>query len=393
MRSSARPKISGFQIIGGYGRLPGMFPPLSDLIWLVPAFLVGACIGSFLNVVIYRLPRGLSVNKPDRSFCPTCKTPIAMRHNLPVISWLWLRGRCAACGCRISFRYFGVELLTALLFVGLWLAFPPQVVLFLWLFASLLVAITFIDAEHLIIPLGLTWAGSVAGLVAALVWPRLPELGSLEEWTRWGGLARAVIGWVTGFFGLWAFVLLGKALFGRKRIEFGDAVDWSLREQEGDDQPLQFVIDGEAHDWWDLFYRSSDRLVIEGGEVSIDGGAPVSGVVVIRETAVELPDGRTVPMEDLKSLSGHALRVVIPREAMGMGDVHLMGMIGAYFGWAGVFFTLLAACIYALLAALIGRIGFGIRLPFGPFLALGALTWAFGAWHLWQTYLGMLGGW
>jgi len=376
----------------GRAFLAGMLPPFNDLIWLVPAFLLGACIGSFLNVVIYRLPRDMSVNEPKRSFCPSCKAPIAMRHNLPLISWVWLRGRCAACDCRIPFRYFGVELVTALLFTGLWLVFPPQVVPFLWLFAALVVAITFIDAEHLEIPLCLTWTGSVAGLVAAWVWPRLPELGCLDEWSRWGGVARAALGWVVGFFGLWAFVLLGKAIFGRKRIKYDEAVDWCLREQEGD-QPLQFVIDGEAYDWGDLFYRPSDRLVIEGGKVSVDGEAPVSGAVVIRESSVGLPDGRTVPIEKLKSLSGHAMRVVIPREAMGMGDVHLMGMIGAFFGWAGVFVALFAGCLYAIIAAIIGRIGFGIRLPFGPFLALGALTWALGAWRLWQAYLGMLGGW
>ena len=75
-----------------------------------------------------------------------------------------------------------------------------------------------------------------------------------------------------------------------------------------------------------------------------------------------------------------------------MGDVHLMGMIGAFFGWPGVFFALFSGCVFAIVAAVIARIGFGMRLPFGPFLACGALTWAFGGWRLWQVYLDLLGG-
>ena len=109
---------------------------------------------------------------------------------------------------------------------------------------------------------------------------------------------------------------------------------------------------------------------------------------------VELPDGRTLQIEELKSLEGGATRMVVPREAMGMGDAHLMGVIGAFFGWSAVLFSLFAGCVFAILAAVVGRIGFGIRLPFGPFLAMGALAWAFGGWMLWQAYLQMLGpGW
>ena len=70
------------------------YPPFDHWLWLIPAFLIGACIGSFLNVVIYRVPLGMSVNEPKRSFCPKCKNPIPMRLNFPLVSWLWLRGKC-----------------------------------------------------------------------------------------------------------------------------------------------------------------------------------------------------------------------------------------------------------------------------------------------------------
>ncbi len=373
-----------------------MYPPFDHPLWWLPAILFGACVGSFLNVVIYRVPRGLSVNKPRRSFCPRCEKPIRMWHNLPLVSWLWLRGKCADCGGRISFRYFAVELLTACLFLVVWLAFAPEGVVaipLLWLLVALLVAISFIDAEFLIVPLALTWTGAVAGLAAAALWPRLPVLGGGMEPDWIGGLVQSGLGWVIGFFGLWSVVLLGKLAFGRKRIEFDDAVEWKVCEPEEEDRPLLFVIDGEENEWWDMFYRPSDRLLVDATGVAVDGEKVGDGTVVVREESVDLPDGRTVKIAELKSLSGRTRRVTIPREAMGMGDVHILGMIGAFFGWAGVFFSLFSACIFAILAAIVGRIGFGVRLPFGPFLALGAGAWMFGGWRLWQWYMEtMLGG-
>ena len=97
-----------------------------NLLFSVFAFVFGATVGSFLNVCIYRWPVDLSINRPRRSFCPQCKQPIPWHHNLPLISWLVLGGRCANCMAKISFRYFAVELVTALLFLAIWQRFPWQ---------------------------------------------------------------------------------------------------------------------------------------------------------------------------------------------------------------------------------------------------------------------------
>lgn len=369
-------------------------PPPDHALWWIPAFLIGACIGSFLNVVIYRVPLGMSVNQPRRSFCPHCKYAIPVRRNLPLLSWLLLRGKCANCGAPIAFRYFFVESLTALIFAALWAVFvpvAPQAIVFLWLLAALLVVITFIDAEHLIIPTALTWVGSAAGLAACALWPRLPVLATSGDGSWIDGLKHGGIGWLAGFGGLWVIVQLGKLAFGRKALKFDRPTAWQLREPRDDHDPMHFVIGEDEVAWWDMFSRKSDRLIVECDGIRVDGAPSGGGTLTISETEVKLPDGTVHKIAGLKSLDGMARSVVIPREAMGIGDIHLLGMIGAFFGWTGVFFSLFAASVFAIIAAVIGRIGFGRQLPFGPFLAMGCLAWAFGGWKLWRWYLDFLG--
>jgi leader peptidase (prepilin peptidase) / N-methyltransferase len=372
---------------------PLTYPPFEHWVWLIPAFWIGACIGSFLNVVIYRLPLGLSVNSPKRSFCPLCKKPIPMWLNVPLVSWLWLRGRCRDCAAPIAFRYFGVELLTGILFTAAWWIFAPQavaVVLFLWVLFALLVAITFIDAEHLIIPTSLTWGGSICGLLACAVWPDLPNLAGYTG-TRGAALVQSLGGWVLGFGILWVVVELGKKALGKKSLTFEQAVPWSLREAENEKDPLHFLIGEESIPWWDIFSRKTDQLRIEATSIRVSGQASGQGTLLLREAEIELPDGTVHLLAEIQSLDGMATSAVIPREAMGMGDAHLLAMIGAFFGWGGVVLSLFASSIFALIAAAIGRIGFGKQLPFGPFLAMGALAWLFGGWKLWHWYLSAFG--
>ena len=377
-----------------------IYPPLDHWAWLISAFLLGSCIGSFLNVVIYRIPRDLSVSNPRRSFCPTCNAPIPLRRNIPILSWLMLRGKCHDCHQPISPRYLIVETLTGLLFAALWwflihslggeiLTLSHLAILPLWLMAAIFVATTWIDAEHQIIPITLTAIGTIAGLIAAMLWPWLPNMADLpfapsRDWL--GGLTHAFLGGIIGFFGLWSVVLLGKLAFGRMTWEFDRAVEWYLEEPTSDLDPIHFHMGDRQEAWWDLFYRPSDQLIIETETLNVDGQPATPGKLIIRERELQLPDGQKIDIESLNALNGTAQHAVVPREAMGMGDVHLMGMIGAFFGGFAVIFTLFAASIYAIVAALLGRIGFGVRLPFGPFLILGAITWLFGGYKLAESY-------
>lgn len=366
-----------------------MYPSFEHWFWFIPAVLIGACIGSFLNVVIYRVPLGMSVNHPKRSFCPSCKNQLTFWQNFPVVSWLFLRGKCAHCSAPIPFRYIAVEILTAVLFCLVWWVFPPTVVGFLWVLIALFVSISYIDAEHLIIPTNLTWGGSVIGLIACSVWPPLSNMAGIQYTWR-EGLTSGCIGWASGFAGLWLVVELGKKAFGKRAMKFDSEVDWFLKEPENDQDPMCFMIDGESIPWWDVFVRKTDRLIVDAASVVVDGEEMGAGQLVIRETEIELADGRKFEIEKMVSLSGRTKSVVIPREAMGMGDVHLLAMIGAFFGWSGVFFSIFAASLFAIVAAVIGRIGFGKQLPFGPFIAMGAVAWMFGGAEIWRWYLNLL---
>jgi leader peptidase (prepilin peptidase)/N-methyltransferase len=132
------------------------------------AAIFGAIVGSFLNVVAYRLPRRQSLLRPG-SRCPGCETPIKPYDNVPVLGWLWLRGRCRACGARIAWRYPAVEALTALLCACVVLRFGADSDVWLPLaFVLLLVPITLIDLDFHIIPNALTLLGAVAALALTL---------------------------------------------------------------------------------------------------------------------------------------------------------------------------------------------------------------------------------
>ncbi len=138
---------------------PGWFP-LALAIWL------GLCFGSFSNVLIYRLPRNLSVVGP-RSFCPGCRRTVAWYDNIPVLSWLLLRGKCRYCRISISPRYLLVELAgAACALIGIWAGGPTLSGLSIAVFLLLLFNVAIIDWEHMIIPHTLTVTGMLLGLVS-----------------------------------------------------------------------------------------------------------------------------------------------------------------------------------------------------------------------------------
>jgi leader peptidase (prepilin peptidase)/N-methyltransferase len=200
--------------------------PFGLLLLFVAA--VGAVVGSFLNVVIHRVPREESIVFPH-SRCPQCGTAIRPYDNVPVVSWLVLRGRCRGCRAPISARYPAVEALTAVLFAltfwlrsGLTLALPFDL-----LFVAAIVALVFIDAEHMILPNVITYPGIALALVARLIVPNLYGVGFLcndESCSAaWGfSLVNAVAGALFGGGFLWLTGWLWKRLRGVDAMGLGD---------------------------------------------------------------------------------------------------------------------------------------------------------------------------
>jgi len=336
------------------------------------AFVVGAAVGSFLNVCIYRWPVDLSINKPRRSFCPACKKPIPWHHNLPLISWVLLRGRCANCGAKISFRYFAVELLTALLFLAIWQSFPWQMAIAYWVFASLLIVGTFIDFEHFIIPDRVTIGGIIAGIVCSVTVPALMETDS-----RVAAGVRALLAAALGYVILLIVLEAGKIAFGRKLIQFDAPAPftWTKRRDDAD-----FVVGAEGSLWSDHFAREKDRLLLKCDEAKIDNHKYGNVTLDFRYDRVTV-DGSTLMLDDVVQISGVARELVIPREAMGRGDLKFLAAIGAFLGWRAVLFSLFAGSLLGSVIGLItlvaGKRVWSAKLPFGPYLAFGALTWIF----------------
>lgn len=299
-----------------------MIPVGAKLFFDGIVFLFGASIGSFLNVCIYRMPAEKSIVKPA-SHCGSCKTPIAWYDNLPLVSWFLLGGKCRHCGARFSFRYWAVELLTASLFLWVWLQFgpdvwtlaefpasallPPLIVPIYWLLLGGLIVATFIDLDHYIIPDEISIGGVVVGFVLSAAVPSLHG----EEMFLFGAW-KSALGIVVG-----SAVVLWLAIFGE---------------------------------------------------------------------------------------------VIFKKEAMGFGDVKFLGMIGAFLGWQATLFSLVVA---SFVGAIVGVVWIAMSrerramgkdlaseeayysldawnlrdevdtraarssIPFGPFLALGAVVWVF----------------
>jgi leader peptidase (prepilin peptidase)/N-methyltransferase len=357
--------------------------------WIAVGVL-GLITGSFLNAVIHRLPLGISLLNPSRSFCPRCGKTIPWYENLPVASWILLRGRCSGCALPIAIRYPLVELLTGGLYLLAWSRFGLPLAPVFWLFLSLLVAATFIDFDHLIIPDEITLGGTAAGILSATLFPRL--MGA-SLW--WQGLAWSLLGGALGYGLLWGVVELGKRAFGKRRLKTASGL---MLEITGEAADPMLIVDGERVPLAELFYRESDLAEAACAWFEIDGDHLAAGTLHLDCTGISYGERSwSYPeLTEVMPIRAGVTELILPREAMGFGDVKFLACIGAFLGWKGVFFSLFAGSIagalfgIVMLAATKGRSGG--RIPFGPYLALGALLWVLCGPELIDLYMGWITG-
>lgn len=263
-------------------------------------FALGLAIGSFLNVCIYRIPQNLSIHSPRRSFCPECRTTIRFYDNLPLLSYLFLKGRCRYCDAEISKVYPLVELTTGILFLASLYRFgPTPALLHSCLFISLLIPIAWIDARWYIIPNAIILVGLISGAAITFLMALIHHNPIY--------LIDHLIGAVAGGASMALIAVVGKFLF-RKQVAL-----------------------------------NSDGI------------------------------------------------------AMGGGDIKLMVLIGLFLGaWPHLLIVIMTSAITGSLVglcliALGKKSGGGSRIPYGPFLVIGALLDLFWSSQIWTWYLRLIG--
>jgi len=358
--------------------------PIPFHFWSFVLFVFGSMVGSFLNVCIHRMPRGESVVSPP-SHCPHCNYSIPSYLNVPLVTWLMLGGKCKNCAAPISARYFLVELLTALVFLSCWLAFgrqSPALALVYCLLLAGFIAATFIDFEHFIIPDEITLGGIGAGLLCSFLVPSLHRAQTAAL-----SLERCFVGVIVGAGLVYGILRLGKLLYGRQRFEFApdSKVYFTETAVKFPDKEIPYE---------DIFYRKSDTIMLEAKTVEMADRCYSQVRVRLSPTLLRVGEDSFKP-DEVPHLEVVTNEIVVPREAMGLGDVKFMAAIGAFLGWQAVIFSLM---ISAMIGAAVGISLIGLRksewssrLPYGPYIALAATIWVFAGQRIALWWLG-LGG-
>jgi len=338
--------------------------------WTAVFFIFGSMVGSLLNVCIHRMPRGESVVWPP-SHCPHCNYKIPGYLNIPIVTWIVLRGKCANCKAPISPRYLLVELLTGLLFVAAWLRVGEQSTALAIAYCVILsgfVVATFIDFEHFIIPDEITIGGIFAGLLASAAAPLLHMTDS-----RATAMFRSFVGILIGGGVIYLILRGGKLLFGRYQIALPEPAPVTFTEDA-------VLLPEERVPYEDVFYRKSDSIVFDATKLELVDRCFTNVRVKLSPEELLIGEEKFNP-EEVRFMEATTALLSMPREAMGFGDVKFMAAIGAFLGWQATFFSLMVSSALGLVITGIATLARGkewsSRIPYGPYIAGAAVIWMF----------------
>jgi len=364
--------------------LTGLDLPLP--FYAVSAFILGLIFGSFLNVVIHRVPRGLSVVFPG-SHCASCGAPVRAFDNIPLLSYAALGGRCRSCRARISVAYPMVELLTGLMFVALvFKTGPSWEALLEFAFACVMIALIFIDAVHFLIPNVITYPAFIFALVVAAArggWgAQFSQVFDIS--IIFPGLQSEFAPWRAALFGGLIFATAAPGFWLLDRMDpilFGKYFDWEEGDGEAAEEPSDVARETEIER---RHNRAIHATMILGLILAVAWAA----------MAIYFSAGNQPAFEDAYSgllrASAGALAVggltwciravyffIRGIEGMGLGDVKMMSVVGAFMGWIGGFgVLLLGSTIGAIVGAILmyrSKKGFKTPLPFGVCLGVASL--------------------
>ena len=367
------------------------WPDVASPFWVVVLFVFGSMVGSFLNVCIYRMPRDLSVIRP-RSHCPKCGYSIPWFLNIPIITWLSLRGKCKNCGEPISIRYLMVEVFTGLTFATAWAVIAPRsiglAIAYCVILGAFIVA-TLIDIEHFIIPDEITIGGIVVGFLFSAAVPQLHNTLS-----RPGAMRASFWGIAIGGGLVYLILRAGKMAFGKEKMEL--AADTPVTFTE-----TSLKLPDKEFPYEEIFYRKSDyvRLLAKTVEVHFPEGSELSDRcywnTVVTLTPEQLKIGEeTFNPEQVPQMNVVTSEMVLPREAMGFGDVKFMAAIGAFLGWQAAIFALMFSAVIGTVVSVgaiaIRRVEWSSRIPYGPYIAVATVIYMFlplEQQNTWRNYL------
>jgi leader peptidase (prepilin peptidase)/N-methyltransferase len=376
-----------------------------DWIWFVFIFAFGSCIGSFLNVVIYRMPRDKSLVTPPSS-CPSCGRHIRFYDNIPLLSWLLLGRKCRYCKSPISVRYFIIELLTAVVFLGLFIAYFHTdirktvqpfdsrgwlIYLLDIIMMSAFISASAIDLEHWIIPLAICWLVTVVGFVGSAVAPYFINSAQIRDDSLFpvatsttGSLSLGAAIGLGISWGLLASGLIKRSYDIDEHVKDGQVQQKDNTAKSDPPESAGQITEQNFNHRLEAFREiifltpiiacSLAAYWIIGNKVSI-------------ETQNNFPLQHPVVAGFLGSLWGYfagcgivwIVRIfgtlAFGKEAMGLGDVHLMGAAGAIIGPLFVVLAFFVAPFFGLAWAGFQMFFKKIRqIPYGPFLSLGILV-------------------